>query len=180
VLVSFTPSTLAPVGQTYSLLACTNSLMKSPGCTTSTNFVPGSDLTGLTVVPGSPGTQYFVEVTANGSSGYLTSDASTQASGVEESEIGAPGTPSVNPGSARGSILVTFGSSTGTAPVGYTARACTGAGMTGTCSAAASIVSGGQITGLKSGTYYYVQITANGPTGYAPNASSISARGQAR
>jgi hypothetical protein len=52
--------------------------------------------------------------------------------------------------------------------------------MSGTCTTAQAITSGGQITNLRSGTDYYVQITANGPAGYATNISGVSAKGQAR
>jgi hypothetical protein len=178
--ISFTPPNPAAVGQTYTVKACTNALM-TVGCVpANTNFPSGASLAGLSYVAGNPGTTYYVEVIANGSSGFFVSPASTPVSGADESQIGAPGTPTVGPGTARGSVVVTFGASPGPTPGGYTAIACTGAGMTGTCTTSQTITSGGQITGLRSGTSYYVQITANGITGYATNTSGISAKGQAR
>jgi hypothetical protein len=177
--VSFTPPSPAAVGQTYTVKACTNNLM-SVGCVPPvTNFTSGGSLTGLSYIAGNSGTPYYVEVIANGSSGFFVSPPSTPVSGADESQIGAPGTPTVSPGTTR-AIVVTFTASPGPNPTGYTAVACTGPGISGNCTTAQPITSGGQITGLRSGTSYYVQITAIGSTGYANNVSGVSAKGQAR
>jgi hypothetical protein len=78
--------------------------------------------------------------------------------------------------------VVTFTGSTGTPPSGYTAVACTNyaKGVLSGCSNPQAITSGGQITNLTSRQNYYVQITANGPAGYASNVSGVSAEVQAR
>jgi hypothetical protein len=57
----------------------------------------------------------------------------------------------------------------------YTAKACTGAGMTGTCTSPSAITSGGSITGLTAGTAYYVQVTASASTGYLVSPASATA-----
>ena len=184
--VSFTPPTPNPgiSTQTYTVEACTSAAMTNPGCVTNTNFSPsGATLTGLNPgSPGNPGVNYYVEVTANASSGYLASPASTPVSGVDESQIGAPGTPSVSQGAAHGSIVVTFTASPGTPPSGYTAVACTNytKGVLSGCTGPQTITSGGQITNLTSRQTYYVQITANGLAGYASNISGVSAQVQTR
>src|ERR1019366_4768756 len=78
VAVTYTGSSNAPGGQTYTATACTNVGMTT-GCVTNANFASASNLTGLAFTQGSAGTAYFVTVTANASSGYLAAAASSLA-----------------------------------------------------------------------------------------------------
>jgi hypothetical protein len=54
----------------------------------------------------------------------------------------------------------------------YSARACPGAGMTGTCFNQSSITSGGQFTGLTASTAFYMTVMAVGSTGYTSSTST--------
>jgi type II secretory pathway pseudopilin PulG len=173
--VSFTASPQAPTGQIYGVQACTN------GNCTNFAITSTSATLGLAVpTPGQVGASYNVQVTANGSTGYFVSAPSTQVSGPVESQVAAPGTPTVATGTVKQAIAVTkFTASTGTPPTGYTAVACTvdNQGTLSGCNAPQAIAAtGGEITGLTSGARYYIQITADGPTGYLNNISGISVR----
>jgi predicted secreted protein len=167
-------SSNAAVGQTYTVEACTNAAM-STGCVTNSTFTSGNDLTGLAYVVGSAGGTYYVEVTANASTGYLASTISGQASHADTSQIGVPGTPTVASSGTAGNIIATFSAPSGTAPASYSVQACTNAGMTSGCVTQTGYTSGAQITGLTPGSGYYVQITANPPAGYVSNVSLVSA-----
>jgi hypothetical protein len=68
--VTFTASSNAASGQTYTAKACTNSGMTT-GCVSQT-IASGGNVTGLAA-----STSYYVTVTANASSGYLVSPASS-------------------------------------------------------------------------------------------------------
>ena len=176
VAITFTGSSNAPGGQTYTAKACTNAGMTT-GCVTNANYASGSNLTGLAYSRGSAGTSYFVTVTANASVGYLASAASSVAGPqAATSQVNAPGTPTVASSSTTaGAITATFTASTGTAPSSYTAVACTNAGMTTGCVPQTSYTSGAQLTGLVQGTGYFVQITAVPPAGYVSATSATSA-----
>jgi len=174
--VTFTGSSNAPAGQTYTVEACTNVVMTT-GCVTNANFTSSSDLTGLAFTTGSAGGPYYVQVTANASTGYLVSAASTQSSHADTSQIGAPGTPTVTPSSTTaGVVSVTFTSSSGVTPLSYTATLCTDPGMSANCLTTTNFISGGRITGLTPGSQYYVTITAVPPSNaYVSNTSAVSA-----
>jgi hypothetical protein len=172
--VTFTGSSNAPGGETYTATACTNAAM-TLGCVTGA-IASGGNLTGLAYISGSPGTAYYVTVTANASAGYL--QATTAAAGPQNaiSQLTTPGTPTVAPSSTTsGAITATFTSSSGQAPTSYTATACTNAAMTTGCVTQASYASGAQLTGLVAGTSYYVTITAVPPAGFLAATSSVSA-----
>jgi hypothetical protein len=173
VYVLFSMSLPVANGQTYTAKACTNPGMTS-GCVTNSTYSEGTNLTGLTYTPGMAGATYYVTVTANASAGYLASGTSAQASGSELSQIATPGTPTAATSTTTtGAIVVTFASSSGQAPASYTVTACTDTLMTAGCMTKTSYVSGvTQFTGLASGTYYYVDITGVGLTGYATSATS--------
>jgi hypothetical protein len=173
--VTYTASPNAPAGQTYTVKACTNAAMTT-GCVTNANLASGANLTGLAYVQGSPGTAYYVTVTANASPGYLASAPSTTAGPQNATSlIGAPGTPTVaSSATTAGAITATFGAPSGTAPASYSATACTNAAMTAGCVSQAGYTSGAQLTGLTQGSSYYVQVTAVGPAGYAPATSATS------
>jgi len=174
--VTFTGSSNAPTGQTYTVTACTNAGMTT-GCVTNSNFTSGGQYSGLAFTVGSPGSTYFVQVVANASSGYLVSPASTQASQADTSQLGAPGTPTLTSSSTTsGVISATFTSSSGTAPSSYTATICTDAAMTQNCATKTNFTSGGQFTGLTQGTQYFVTITAvPSSSAFIPSTSPVSA-----
>jgi hypothetical protein len=159
ILVTFTGSSNAPGGQTYTARACTNVGMTT-GCVTNANFTSGTNLTGLAFAAGSAGTSYFVTVTANAAAGYLVSPT-TSAAGPQAatSQLNAP-TSVTAAGSGFNGIKVTFTASTGTAPASYTAIVCTNAAMTTGCVTTTSYTSGATIGGLGFFTTYYAEITA--------------------
>ncbi len=174
--VTFAPSSNAAPGQTYTVDACTSSNMLT-GCVTNTNFTSGTDLTGLTYSVGSAGQTYYVEIVANLSTGYLASTPSTQASQIETSQVAAPGKPTVtSSASTAGVINATFTASTGVAPAGYTAQACTSTSpLSGCTNAITALPAGTQFTGLMSGVTYYVVVTATPPSvAYVSNTSAPS------
>ena len=175
IAVTYTGSSNAPGGQTYSVTACTN-LAMTTGCVTNANLASGGNLTGLAYAQGSPGTSYYVTVTANPSNGYLASSASAVAGPQNAtSQIGTPGTPALAASTTTpGAITATFSASAGTAPTSYTAKACTNAAMTTGCVTQANYTSGAQLTGLTPGTSYYVAITAVPPTGFVSATSATS------
>jgi hypothetical protein len=173
--VSFTAPPIVAADQTYTAEACTNASMKT-GCFTNPNYTSGADFAVSKPPVGAVGTTYFVQVTANGSSGYLVSPASAQVSQAALSEIGAPGTPTaLTSTTTTGAIVVSFASPSGTAPSSYTAKACTDTNMSNNCVSVANYTSGvTQLSGLQSGTKYYVQVVAIGPMGFASNSSPVS------
>jgi hypothetical protein len=173
--VSFTPPGTVAAGQTYTMIACTNAGM-SAGCVTNTNFTSGSSVTGLPYTQGSVGTTYYVEVTANSSAAFVASTPSTQVSHAETSQVAAPGipVPSTSTRFGHGAIVVTFANSTGVAPNSYTATACLTQSMNTGCVTHSNYTSGAQFAGLTSGTSYWVEVTAIGPTGYVDSAASVS------
>src|ERR1019366_4803354 len=89
------------------------------------------------------------------------------------SQVNAPtGVTVASSTTTAGAITATFTASSGTAPSSYTALACTDPGMSAYCVAPTSITSGSQITGLVSGTSYYVTITAVASLGYLASVPS--------
>lgn len=174
--VTFTGSLNAPGGETYTVLACTNSAMTT-GCVTSNTTVPlgGGTITGLT-----PGTLYFVVVTANATTGYLVSPPSTIAPAIPPSFTATNQlkTPVISNSTApspsqAGAILVTFSEPTGGAPVSsYTQNVCTDAAMTQNCVTSTVTLPGGQLGNLNPGTNYYLTITANSSTSGIVSATS--------
>ena len=175
IAITYTGSSNAPGGETYSATACTNIGMTT-GCVTNANYASGSNLTGLAYAQGSAGTSYYATVTANSASAYLASAASSVAGPqAATSQVSAPGTPTVAPSATTaGAITATFSASIGTAPASYTAVACTNVGMTTGCVTQTNYASGGQLTGLTAGTSYFVQITAVPPAGYVAATSAVS------
>ncbi|MGB8178612.1 MAG: hypothetical protein WCF63_00405, partial [Acidimicrobiales bacterium] len=55
----------------YTAVACTNTQM-SNGCVTDTGYVSGTQFTGLV-----SGTNYYVQITANGPAGYVSNTSNT-------------------------------------------------------------------------------------------------------
>ncbi len=175
ITVTFTGSTNAAVGQTYTATACTNSGM-SAGCVSVNPFTSGGQITGLT-----QGTPYYVTVTANASSGYLAATSAVAGPTSPTVQLTAPTGVTLSYGTTAGSIGVSFTAPTNAASgQTYSATACTNLGMTTGCVTVNPFTSGGQITGLaytqgSAGTAYYVTVTANASTGYLVSpASSVA------
>ena len=97
---------------------------------TQNNFTSGSDLTGLT-----PGTSYYVTVTANAPTPlYLPATSATAGPAQATVQLNAPGTPTLAYGTVAGSLQVTFSTPTPASPTQtYLATACTNAAMTTGC-----------------------------------------------
>ena len=146
-------------------------------CVGPSAITSGANLTGLT-----QGTGDYVTVTASASTGYLVSPASAAAGpSASTVQLTAPTGVTLAYGTVAGSIKVTF-TAPGNAAAGqlYTATACTGAGMTGTCVGPSAITTGGNLTGLNytlgaAGTSYYVTVTANASPGYLASPASAIA-----
>jgi hypothetical protein len=172
--VNFTSPTNAAPGQTYTVKACTNVSMTT-GCVSNANFTSGNDLAGLSFVTGNSGALYWAQVTANASPGYTASPPSTTTtSHADTSRIGVPGAPTASTSANAGALVVTFAASPGVPPSSYSATACTDQAMTTRCVTVNNYSSNSQLSGLRSGRTYYVQITAVGPTGYVDNLSAVS------
>jgi type II secretory pathway pseudopilin PulG len=181
ITISFTPPVTVAPGQTYTATACTNSGM-TVGCVTNANYASGSNLSGPTYTIGSPGTNYFITVTANPSSGYLVSPASSQVSQADTSQLAAPTAVAVGYGTTVDSISVAFTPPT-TVAAGqtYTLKACTNGGMTAGCVTNTNFTSGSNVANLNAvtagtpGTTYFVQITSNASIAYVASTPSVVA-----
>ena len=175
--VSYGGSANAPSGQTYTAKACTNTAM-STGCVTVTNS--GTTLTGLSYTPGSPGATYYVQVTADASTGYLASPPSVQSSHAATSQVQTPtGFSSTSSATQTGAITAAFTKPVvpqgGTGPSSYTATVCTNAAMTANCASTTNYTSGAQLGGLNAGSSYYVTITAvSTATGFVSATTGVS------
>jgi hypothetical protein len=170
--VTFSTPTSAATSQTYTAEACTGTNL-SGTCFTDNGFTSGSQITGLAYTQGNAGTQYYVTVTANSSTGYLAS--STQVGPqADTSQVDSPTITSITGGTSTtsGSLTVNFTNSGGSGVTSYTAAACTTSGNG--CGTAVAITTGGQLTGLTPGTPYYVQVTAVASTGYVSSAVNAS------
>ena len=172
------PSNAPSSGQTYTATACTTDTAGVlSGCNAAQTITSGGQLTGLSATQGSPGTPYYVTVTAVASTGYLASTSAIAGPQPAMSQVDPPTSVTLTSSTTTaGAINVTFAASLGTAPSSYSATACTTdtGGVLSGCSAAVAIVSGGQLTGLTAGTPYYVTVTANPPTGYLSATSAIA------
>ncbi|MGA7833854.1 MAG: hypothetical protein WCA31_01450 [Acidimicrobiales bacterium] len=178
--VLFTPPVPAATGQTYTATACTNVTMMT-GCVTNTSYTEGANLTGLKYTVGSAGTTYYVEVTANPSSGFLVSAASSQVSQADTSQLAAPTGVTLGYGATAGSISVSF-TPPGTVAAGqtYSVTACTNTNMNAGCVTNSNFTSGSSVTGLpfpkgSVGTTYYVEVTANSSAAYVASSPSAQA-----
>ena len=86
-----------PVGQLYTVKACTNAGMTT-GCVTTANVPSGGNATGLTYTQGSPGSSYYATVVAQASPGYLVSGTSAVAGPqADTSLLNAAGHPHDRP-----------------------------------------------------------------------------------
>jgi Fibronectin type III domain len=169
--VNFTNSLGSGVSS-YTAAACTTS---GGSCGTAVAITTGGQLTGLT-----PGTAYFVQVTAVASagSGYVSSAANSSSSTVATKQLNSPTINSVTSGSSTtsGSLTVNFTAPNNGPGSGqtYTAEACTGTNLSGTCSSVQAITSGGMVTGLTPGTAYYVTVNAVASTGYLASTATTA------
>ena len=146
-------------------------------CVGPSPITSGGNLTGLSYTPGSPGTSYYVTVTASASTGYLVSPASSIAGPqAATSQLNAPtGVTGWAAGAAAGSINVTFTAPTGTAPTSYTAIACTNVGMTANCVGPTAITSGSKHLRSHPGNWLLRHgVTALPPTGYTAGVSAAA------
>jgi hypothetical protein len=180
IAVTFSAPSNAASGQTYTAEACTDVAMGQncvnyPSALTSAGTF---NFTGLT-----QGTNYYVGVTANASSGYLVSGESVSASSLNPTtQLSNPGTPTLAYGTSAGSIAVTFSAPANAAPgQTYTFKACTNFGMSSNCvtypspitSAGTSSFTGLPFTAGTAGTAYYVGVTANASSGYLVSGQSV-------
>jgi len=183
VAVTFTASSPAVSGQTYSAEACTNQSM-TVGCFNQGVIASGGDLTGLNFTPGSsggPGTTYFVTVAANAVTGYTASSSSgpSATSQAATSRVNAP--TNVNTSGGRNTLTVTFTRSTGQAPAGYTDRLCDDPGMSQNCVTITNAAyAGSTFTGLGRRTTYYVTVTALPPNNAYVSNTTNPTSGQSR
>jgi trimeric autotransporter adhesin len=154
----------------YTAAACTSS---GGGCGTAVPMTTGGQITGLTA-----GTAYYVQVTAVGSTGYASSAANAASSTVATKQLNAPTITSVTSGSSTtsGSLTVNFTAPNNGPGSGqtYTAEACTGTNLSGTCSSVQAITTGGMVTGLTPGTAYYVTVNAVASTGYLASTTTTA------
>ena len=172
--VTFTGSSNAPVGQTYTAALCTNAGMTT-GCVTAV-ISSGGVVTGLVA-----GASYYGTVTANALTGYLAATSSVSASAVPFIiQLSAPTSVTLGHGTLAGTLTISF-----TAPANavagqtYTTVLCTNSGMTTGCTTAAAITNGGQVSGLTQGTTYFATVTASASPGYLVSAASSASAGLA-
>ena len=169
--ISFTGSSNAPAGQTYTATACTDPAM-TLGCVSHNPYTSGTQFTGLT-----PGSTYYVTITANSSSGYISSVSSPFGPTLATVQLATPSAPTLGYGPVAGSLSVT--ATTSNAPAGqlYTVTACTNSAMTTGCVTTTNVPSGGNATGLAftqglPGIAYYATVVAQASTGYLASGAS--------
>ena len=174
----FVPS--EPATTTYSALACTTSTMTGTCVGPAAIAAGGGQVTGLT-----PGTSYFVQVTASTTTpGFVNAQATSPTAAPATTQLSAPVINSLGYGSSPGSLAVNFtDSSNSPMTQTYTAVACTTA-STPVCTTFASVfaapATSGQLTGLAytpgvAGTSYTVTLSADPSAGYLASAASASA-----
>jgi Tfp pilus assembly protein PilV len=169
--ITYTGSSNAPSGQTYTATACTNIGM-STNCIAQGNFASGGPLTGLT-----PGSTYYANVRADSSNGYLGATSAATPGVALPYQLAAPTNLTVNPSPDTGkAISVTFRPSpNGTS---YTCQVYSSSSLT-TLVASQSCTSGTTISGLKPGQQYWVTVTANASPGYLGSFPTTSVNGNA-
>ncbi|MBW4029993.1 MAG: hypothetical protein HIU57_04845 [Acidobacteria bacterium] len=164
VKVNFTVSSNAPSGQNYVVTACTDPLM-TVGCHRAANFAPDGTLSGLT-----PGAQYYLQVEAVASLGYLAATSPPVGPTMATVQLSPPTVTSLDYGASAGSLTVNFtGSSNAPSGQTYSATACDR--VTSTCSSATPITPGAELSGLtyssgSPGDSYTVTVSADSSTGY--------------
>jgi hypothetical protein len=165
--VSFTGPSNAPQTQLYTATACTNSVMTS-GCVSVNSFTSGAQVAGLTA-----GTTYYITIGANASTAYLAATSGVTSGVKATTTLVAPSISSTSSGAAGTASINYNGSSNAPSGQTYVATLCTSSTMTSGCRTVSLYASGATITGLTSGTTYYVTIGANASTGYLAATSSV-------
>lgn len=168
--VTYTGSSNAPSGQTYTETECTDSLM-TKNCTSQP---AGSQVT-LTV-----GKSYYVQIIAVASTGFLSATSATAGPVEITVQLQPPTGVTVAQGSHSGSVKVKFtGSTNATSNTVYTCIVyLDNGGSRGAQVASASCSPGGggtEITGLATGTTVFVTVTASDANGYLPATSTAVA-----
>lgn len=176
-VITFTPPSTAPSGETYTATACPGSTMTS-GCPQQSDFTSGE-----TFAPLTPGTSYTVTITAVANGSFSQSTSEPYGPTMATVQLPAPTITSVNSSTVdAGAIVVDFNYSPPASwppnqPQDFTALACTSSSMTPPgCVSVSPYVSGQQLTGLSQTnppTSYYVTVTANSSPGYLAATSSV-------
>jgi len=170
--VSWTASSNAAAGQKYSVKVYSNSgLTTQVGSTLTGQTSPVSITTGLTA-----GTAYWVTVTAEASTGYIASAASTAGTGTATTQLNAPTAVAATPTTTSGSMSVSWtASSNAIAGQTYSVKVYSDAGLTTQVGATSTgKTSPFVVTGLTLGTAYWYTVTAEASTGYLASAASTA------
>ncbi len=170
--VTYTASSNAPSGQTYTARACTDAAMTA-NCIGQGNFASGGPLTGLT-----PGSTYYATVRADKSTGYLAAVSAVTPGVAMPFQLATPAPPTVKASvGTRKAIRVSFTAVNNATT--YTCQVYSDAGLTNLVSSQACSPSGTTISGLKPGQQYWVTVTANASPGYLGSFPSLSGTGNA-
>lgn len=170
--ITFTGSSNAPSGQTYTAAACTDTGM-SANCIAQGNFASGGPFTGLT-----PGSTYYATVRADSSSGYLGATSAATSGVALPYQLAVPTGVTVTPslGTSK-AIWVTFKADlNGTS---YTCNVYSNSSLATLVASQGCTSSGTTISGLKPGHQYWVTVTANASPGYLGSFPSTSVSGNA-
>lgn len=167
--ITYGASSNAPSAQTYTAKACLDSAMTLQ-CVSDTSYTSGAGIAGLIA-----GTTYYVTISADPSTGYLSA-TSTESSAVASGTSSVPTVTSVTSSTTTtGALVVSFvGLSSPPSGQTYTAEACTDSAMTMHCVSQGTFTSGTTLGGLAPGTHYYVTVTADA-NGSTPAATSVVA-----
>ncbi|OYV65066.1 MAG: hypothetical protein B7X07_04410 [Actinobacteria bacterium 21-64-8] len=167
--ITYAASSNAPSGQTYTAKACLDSAMTLQ-CVSDTSYASGSDISGLI-----PGSTYYLTISADPSTGYLSA-TSSQVSAVATGTSSTPTVTSVTSSTTTTGALVVSYVGLSSPPSGqtYSVQACTDSAMSLNCVSQGSFVSGATLGGLAAGSRYYVTVTANS-NGSTPASTSVVA-----
>lgn len=170
-VVTFTPPTNVPSGETYTATACTDSAM-SQGCVSVSGFTSGSQITGLS--PGTP--PYYVEVSANPNGSYTGATSLVYTPPVASTvQLDPPTGVSVASSTTQSGALVVNFNLSANAPSGqsYTVTGCTNSSMSQGCVSQTNYTPNQQFVGLVAGSSYYVTVTAVASKGYLAATSAV-------
>jgi hypothetical protein len=174
--VSFAGSNPAIPGETYSAEACQTNAMTGGTCVNLGTITSGADFGGLAYTAGSAGQNYYVVVTANAIDGFTANPSAVAGPQPDTSQAMAPVITGVGPGSGgQKRLSVTFTKS-GSGIASVSALVCSNSNMTG-CSTTINYTTGANITVANHAATYYVELTANGSTGYVNSGVSNNVSG---
>lgn len=162
----------APANDTFTAIACTNSSMTSNCVSQVVTNQSGAQVSGLT-----PGTAYFVEISAAAQGSYSGGTSFPYTPPVKATvQLNQTTGVSVSPSTSNtGALVVTFAApSNAPSSQGYTVNACTDKAMSAACVSQPGYVSGNQFTGLTPGASYYVTVTAVASSGYLASTSTVT------